>query len=102
MGAFRAVMASVPFPLDVALAPVAAAGAFAGVMALASAAGGMDVTHDTLAQLHAHEVVLPAPLSTGFKKIIGQMNPGGGVGAASDSAHPTEQHVHSHNFTTHI
>lgn len=103
MGAFKAVMANVPFPADVILAPAAAAAAFAGVMAFASAAGGMDVTHDTFAQLHANEVVLPAPLSAGFKNIIGRMDgaqgSAGPAGGAGTSGASTVHHHHQYNVT---
>ena len=42
---------------------------------------GMDVTQDMFAQLHKNEMVLPAPLSQGFKSIIGSMGPSGAPGA---------------------
>jgi len=68
--AFKWVMEEVPFPANVALAPAAAAAAFAGVMAfrtLASAAGGMDVQHDQLAMIHKNEIVLPESIARNFR-----------------------------------
>ena len=107
MGAFRAVMANVPFPANVILAPAAAVGAFAGVMALASAEGGMEVGHDQLAFIHKNEMVLPASLSSGFKNIIGNMGPAGAVGAAgapgsgAAAGAGSVTHVHHYNVTVH-
>jgi hypothetical protein len=71
--AFKWVMAEVPFPVNVVLAPAAAAAAFLGVMAfgaLASAAGGMEVDRDQLVQVHKNEKILPARISQGFDRII--------------------------------
>lgn len=70
MGAFNSVMSAVPFPANVVLAPAAAAAAFTGVMALASAAGGMEVPHDMIAKVHENEMVLPANISNGLKAMI--------------------------------
>lgn len=72
--AFKWVMEEVPFPANVALAPVVAAGAFTAVMAfgsIASAAGGMEVTHDQVAALHKDEKVLPAAFSRDLSTAIG-------------------------------
>jgi TP901 family phage tail tape measure protein len=58
------------------LAPIAAAGAFAGVMAfgMPSAAGGWDeVPRDSLAMVHKKEMVLPAPLA---EKVRNMADPG--------------------------
>jgi hypothetical protein len=79
--AFASVIAALPFPINVATAPgvmAAAIGITLGNLALASAAGGMEVTHDQLAMLHEREVVMPSHLSTGFKNIIAA---GGGISA---------------------
>lgn len=53
------------------LAPIAAATAFAGVEAF-SAAGGFDVPRDMIGLVHANEMILPANISTGLKKMIGE------------------------------
>jgi hypothetical protein len=64
------------------LAPVAAAAAFAAVMAfdtlIPSAAGGMVVGQDGLIMAHAQEMVLPASISTGLQGMIAG-NAGGGA-----------------------
>jgi hypothetical protein len=76
---FASVMASVPFPLNVAMAPEVAAAAIAATLSnisLASAAGGWDVPSDSLAMVHQDEMILPANISSGLKNLIG----GGGTG----------------------
>lgn len=64
------------------LAPPAAAAAFTAVAAfggsLPSAAGGMVVDNDTLAQIHQDEMVLPANLSKGIQDIINSGSTSGG------------------------
>ena len=91
--AFKWVMEEVPFPANVALAPAAAAAAFAGVLAfksLAVAEKGAFVSEDTSAFLHKNETVLPPPISLGLKNLIdvGGLNPpgGGGGDAAANTA----------------
>jgi hypothetical protein len=77
---FASVMASVPFPANIALAPevmAAAISATLGNLALASAAGGWDVPRDTLAMVHANEMILPASISSGLKDMIGSGGSGG-------------------------
>jgi hypothetical protein len=78
---FASVMADVPFPLNVSMAPEVAAASIAAVESfgsIASAAGGMVVPRDgTLAKLHENEMVLPADLSGGIRKMVGG---GGGAG----------------------
>lgn len=69
-------VSSIPF-IGWALAPVAAAGAFAGVMAfgLPSAAGGWgEVPNDGLAMIHKKEMILPAPIA----EKVRNMTDGGG------------------------
>lgn len=61
---FSKVMQSVPFPLDFVLAPIAAAGAFAGVTALASFDKGGIMDENNMAMLHKKEMVLDPALST--------------------------------------
>jgi hypothetical protein len=69
------------------LAPAAAAVAFGGVMAFASAAGGYDIPAgmNPMTQLHAREMVLPAK----HADVIRRMADGGG-----DDARPVEVHIH--------
>jgi hypothetical protein len=69
--AFKWAMESVPFPANIIVAPAAAATAFAGVMAFASAAGGMEVTHDQLLFAHKDEKVLPAGFNRDLQTAIG-------------------------------
>jgi hypothetical protein len=82
--AFSTIMADIPFPVNIVLAPIGAALAFTGVMALgalASAAGGMEVDRDQLAYVHKDEKILPASISKGFNSIInGFSNQGQGAG----------------------
>jgi hypothetical protein len=75
--AFASAMQSVPFPANMGVAPAAAAAALAEgevFTAMASASGGAFLDKDTPLFAHAQEMVLPAPLSMGFKDIIGRMN----------------------------
>ena len=64
--AFEKVMAAVPFPTNVVLAPLAAAGTFAAIAAfggnIGSAEGGWDIPAgiNPITQLHQREMVLPA------------------------------------------
>jgi hypothetical protein len=97
--AFKSVMEYVPFPLNIVLAPVAAAGAFAGVLAfqgLASAREGMVSEEEQLAFVHKNEMVLPAPLALGFQSIIAGLSgapaaaaAGGGAGNHIEFSGPT-------------
>ncbi len=85
---FASVMAAVPFPFNIALAPAVMAEAIATTLsnlALGSAAGGAFLSEDTILQAHRNEMVLPAPLSMGFKNIIGQMSAHGPGGAGGSS-----------------
>lgn len=62
--AFKWVMASVPFPANAILAPIAAGTAFAANLAFASAANGWDkVPRDQFAMVHKNEMVLSAPIA---------------------------------------
>jgi hypothetical protein len=72
--AFKAVMEALPFPANVIVAPVAAAGAFAAVMAFGSAAGGTEVDRDQLMMVHEKELILPANISQGLKGMISGWN----------------------------
>jgi hypothetical protein len=60
---FASVMVALPFPANTTAAPIvgaASAAAAAAFGVLASAAGGWDVPHDTLAMVHKDEKILPA------------------------------------------
>lgn len=65
--AFKWVMTEVPFPANVALAPAAAAAAFAATIAFGGKAGsaamGAMLGEDTLVNAHAGEMIVPANLS---------------------------------------
>jgi hypothetical protein len=107
--AYKWVMEDVPFPVNAALAPAAAAAAFTGVMAfgsIASAAGGMEVLHDQVAMVHKNEMILPANLSQGFRNIIsgngtaGAAGAGGSKGVGSGGG-GTSNHVHIGSITLH-
>jgi hypothetical protein len=73
--AFDWVMQEVPFPVNIGLAPAAAAAAFAGVAAfqglIPSAAGGWDVPtlgpQGAMTQIHSREMVLPANIADQFR-----------------------------------
>jgi hypothetical protein len=70
---FASVMDVVPFPLNIVMAPIAAVGAFAGVMAMGSAKGGkLSVEKDgQLFELHKEESVLPAGMAADFRQVVG-------------------------------
>lgn len=72
-------MAGIPI-IGPELGAVAAGATFAAVMAFqglaGSAAGGAFLQQDMPLFAHANEMVLPAPLSLGFKDIIGRMSGG--------------------------
>ena len=72
---FTSVMAALPFPINMAVAPVVAATAFAETAAYAAAAGGWDVPADSMAMLHKNEMVLPASLADNVRNMTG----GGGA-----------------------
>ena len=68
---FASVMATVPFPANIALAPEIAALSFAGAAGYASAAGGWDVPSDSMAMLHKNEMVLPVSLADNVRNMTG-------------------------------
>jgi len=84
-GAYKAVV-GIPY-VGPFLAPAAAAVAFGGVMAFASAAGGYDIPAgvNPITQLHAQEMVLPAKHADVIRRMADE---GGG------DARPIEVHVH--------
>jgi hypothetical protein len=59
--AFVAAFQSLPFPVNAIVAPIAAAGAFEGVMSLDQ--GGV-IPHDALALVHKNEMVLPPHIAS--------------------------------------
>lgn len=61
--AFKSVMGALPFPANVIVAPIAAAGAFAATMAFAAFEQGGVVPNTGLAMVHGGEMVLPSALS---------------------------------------
>jgi hypothetical protein len=70
---FKWVMEQVPFPVNVVLAPIVAAGAFAAVMGLGMlgvAEKGAVLDHDMPVFAHAKEMILPAHISQGLQGII--------------------------------
>lgn len=80
---FHKVFEALPFPLNFIVAPIAAAGAFAGVLAwgaLGSAARGALVPEDMLMMTHKNEMVIPADISEGLQGVI-RANKGGNVPA---------------------
>lgn len=107
-GAYSAV-AGIPYVGPV-LAPIAAAAAFAGVMAfdVISASGGMgDVPGDDMpALLHKREMVLPAPIATMVRGMAANSNGSSGgataataVGGSSGSSGGStggDVHLHAH------
>ncbi len=78
--AFKAAM-ELPFPINAVVAPIAAAGAFAGVMALGavSAEGGADLpNYNTVGMLHPREMVLPRGLADKIRGLPEGANATGG------------------------
>ena len=78
-----------------ALAPAAAAAAFAAVAGfganISSAAGGMIVDSDQIAKVHENEMVLPARYTGGLTKMIDQANAGQAGGGANNHFHFSPQ-----------
>lgn len=74
VAAFKSAMA-LPFPINVIVAPIAAAGAFVGAMAIGmvSAEQGADLPNrNTVGMLHPREMVLPAPLADVIRGLADQ------------------------------
>ena len=77
---FANVITTVPFPENLALAPSAAAEAFAQTEALGQAEGGALLgSTGRIIQTHPEEMILPAPLSKGIQSIIQNGGDGGAV-----------------------
>lgn len=74
-GAFAWVMEEVPWPYSVVLAPVAAAGAYAGTMAFGAFSGAeggwWDVPGNQATLLHNREMVLPADIAESLRNLVG-------------------------------
>jgi hypothetical protein len=88
--AAMASVAAIPY-VGWAMAPEVGAATAAQALSfgsLASAAGGMEVPMDMIANLHKNEMVLPRHLSDGIRNMIA--NQAGGGGANGD--------VHNHNW----
>ena len=86
---FQKVIEAVPFPANLAAAPVAAAAAYTEAAGfIASAEGGWDIPAgvNPLAQLHEKEMVLPAPLAEGVRAMAGQ----------SDTVANLDRDIHVH------
>jgi hypothetical protein len=85
-----------------ALAPPAAAGAFAAVMAfrglVSSAAGGFDIPSgvNPLTQLHAQEMVLPARIANPMRDMLSDYRGGGSVSGAGSESAVGDTHLHLH------
>ncbi len=87
-GAFSAVMKDVPFPFNAVLAPLAAAGAFAGTMAFGKFEKGGLVPETGVNLLHAREMVLPAKLSDFVQNAArNASSEGGGTGGINGDVH---------------
>jgi hypothetical protein len=79
--AFSSVFEAVPFPLNVILAPIAAAGAFAGTMAFGSReTGDTDVAKTGPFILHKGERVVAQGVNEDLTAFLEKAQTGGGVG----------------------
>lgn len=78
--AYTSVMASVPFPANLAMAPVVAGIAKGQVVAMAASAGGYwNIPEQTIAMLHPKETVLPAWAAQRLDNMLAGGGVGGGV-----------------------
>ncbi len=94
--------ATVEIPiLGLILAPIAAAAAFAGVMAfgaIGSAEGGWDrIPENQLAMVHKNEMVLPAALAENIRRM--SAGSPGMTGGSTSSTMGNTVHTHTHNWT---
>jgi len=74
-GAFSWIMTEVPWPLNLIVAPVAAAGAFMATMAFgglipSSKQGLLEVPEDRLQFVHKKETILPEPVANSFRSVV--------------------------------
>jgi hypothetical protein len=93
-GAWHWVMATIPFPLDLVLAPAAAAGAFASTMAFAEEGGIMPA--DMPVYAHAGEMILPEHISTPLQGVIPAMNTFNAAMAEEGGIMPADMPVYAH------
>jgi hypothetical protein len=91
-GAFASVMESVPFPLNMALAPAMATVAMTQTMAYGSFDTGGLAQKTGLAMIHQGEIAMPAEVSSAFRS----MAAGGPVGGGRTVHHHTTFNLH-HN-----
>ena len=81
--AFHKVFDALPFPINAVIAPIAAAGAFAGVLAWGALGGkakkGGLLGEDGPIFAHAGELIIPADLSSGIQEMIKANRQGGNV-----------------------
>jgi hypothetical protein len=78
-----------PFPLDLVMPPILAAGAFAGVMAFSSFDQGGIVGHTGMAKVHEQEMVLPRPISEKVQKMADPDTAKGGLNGLNVTYSPT-------------
>jgi hypothetical protein len=91
-GGYASVMESVPFPENLALAPVTAAAAMAQTMSYGSFDEGGLAQKTGLAMLHQGEIAMPPEVSTAFRS----MATGGGLGGGRTIHHHNTFNLH-HN-----
>jgi hypothetical protein len=93
-GAYQAIV-GIPYVGPV-LAPIAAGAAFAAVAGLAhniaSASGGFDIPRgvNPITQLHQEEMVLPATLANGVRRMVESGSEGGGMKVEAVHIHATD------------
>ena len=101
--AFSTVMADMPFPINIILAPIAAAAAFAGTMAFAAFAekGGI-LDRDMPVFAHANEMILPANISRHVMETAGGAGhlafAGAGGGSNYSNNVSGDNHFAFHNY----
>lgn len=83
-------MASIPFPLNIALGAAAFAGVAGIVSKVASARGGYDIPSgvNPLTQLHEEEMVLPKQHANTIRALGKSLSSGGGIGGGGGSSEP--------------
>lgn len=84
-------MASIPFPLNIALGAAAFAGVAGIVGKIASARGGYDIPAgvNPVTQLHEEEMVLPKQHANTIRALGKSLSSGGGIGGGSGSSAQT-------------
>lgn len=83
-------MASIPFPLNIALGAAAFAGVAGIVGKIASARGGYDIPAgvNPVTQLHEEEMVLPKQHANTIRALGKSLSSGGGIGGGGGSSEP--------------